>query len=395
MVAVEESEAATSPSSSSSRRPLPETVGELSGVPQLRSFFDALARTEAGEAKTRVVHLGDSSIAMDQLPGFLRARLQERFGDGGPGFILLGEPTGNYRALRAQPRMVDPWSICPISQRCRRDGHYGLGGVAFRNNGRSETRWRSTEPVDHFEVWFAGVPNGGRLELTIGREEREVSAASPELEDRWSVHQVEGAQNFRVKSVGGRVRVYGIVLENEGANLVWDGLSLTGAYTGRLLQFDEEHIKRQVARRDPSLLVLSFGGNDLRHIARERITIPELGEQTRAVVQRLRAGKPEMACLVTGINDHLQSGVARIDYRHVEPVVDVQRLAAEAEGCAFFDVYAAMGGRGSFERWLSRGMAARDLKHLTRGGRRVIAERLADALLEAYAISQGRDESSN
>ena len=54
-------------------------------------FFAALADLDAGAADSivRVMHWGDSTIAADGITGQVRRRLQERFGDGGPGFLAI------------------------------------------------------------------------------------------------------------------------------------------------------------------------------------------------------------------------------------------------------------------------------------------------------------------
>ena len=61
------------------------------------------------------------------------------------------------------------------------------------------------------------------------------------------------------------------------------------------------------------------------------------------------------------------------------------RSAALASGAAFVDQRALMGGDGSIRVWARRGLAARDLVHLSRGGYERVADRLVDGLLRAYA----------
>jgi hypothetical protein len=44
----------------------------------------------------RIEHFGDSHITSDILTGVVRSRLQADFGDGRPGFVLLGRPWRTY-----------------------------------------------------------------------------------------------------------------------------------------------------------------------------------------------------------------------------------------------------------------------------------------------------------
>jgi hypothetical protein len=58
----------------------------------MAGFYDALTRSERGEATAHILHYGDSHVAADWLTGALRRNLQRCFGDAGAGFVLAGKP---------------------------------------------------------------------------------------------------------------------------------------------------------------------------------------------------------------------------------------------------------------------------------------------------------------
>ena len=70
----------------------------------------------------------------------------------------------------------------------------------------------------------------------------------------------------------------------------------------------------------------------------------------------------------------------------VSEMVQAQRQAARAEGCAFFDTFMAMGGEGSAGRWFRQSprLIGGDLGHLTASGHIVVGEMFYRALMEAY-----------
>lgn len=363
----------------------PGTTPPIENAGALAPFFRALAGTERGEGLTRVTHLGDSSIGMDALPHGLRRRFQERFGDGGAGFLLLTQPAESYTNRTVRVRESSPWTSCVVVRRCRPDGHYGLGGVTAEARGRSSTTIepRDGRRVSRAELWYLAQPRGGRLQFELGEASVEIDTAAEALEDRWHVLEgPEGDLTARVRTLGGRVRAYGMVLENDGPGVVWDSLPMVGAFTRRVLAYDEAHFARQLARRDPDLVVLSYGGNDLRGVV-HGLSRERLQEETEQVLARVRAAVPDSACLLVGVSDHTASGLAAIEPRHVQTVIDAQRAAAERSGCAFWDQVAAMGGGGSFRTWHRRGLTAGDGKHLSARGREVIAARLHAALMHA------------
>ncbi len=68
-------------------------------------------------------------------------------------------------------------------------------------------------------------------------------------------------------------------------------------------------------------------------------------------------------------------------------IVEAQRRAAAAEGCAFFDTYTAMGGEGAMRRWFRSDprLAFGDYRHATPAGYTVIGNMLYKALLKGFA----------
>jgi len=57
---------------------------------------------------------------------------------------------------------------------------------------------------------------------------------------------------------------------------------------------------------------------------------------------------------------------------------------SEKAGCAFFDVYQAMGGYGSMATWIRRGLGGPDYTHPTTIGADHIGTWLYRALMERY-----------
>jgi lysophospholipase L1-like esterase len=363
----------------------------------LVGFHSALARTEAKApgAITRVLHMGDSSIGLDGVPHAIRRRLQQQFGDAGAGFVLLGRRSPNYKNNAVILDSNGGWEICYIAYLCRSNGHYGLGGHTFRASSGAKTTLRTKKAgahgreVSRFELWYTAQPGGGRVRLRVDRDEPQVIETRAEaLEDRWHEIRVErGEHTLTVETGGsGRVNLYGVVLETDGPGVVWDTVSMIGAFTKRLHGYDDEHIARQVGHRDPDLLVLSYGGNDLRRFVSRSADAETYKGEYREVIRKLRAGKPGLSCLIVSVIDHGRSGTYDVESRHTEMMVQAQREVAFEEGCAFFDSVAAMGGPGSIREWLRRTprLAEPDLKHLNHRGRDRMGEMIQAALIDRY-----------
>ncbi len=328
--------------------------------------------------------------------------MQQRFGDGGAGLVLLKRYSPSYKPASVKFSGGEAWTHCYIAYGCRKDGHYGLGGVIVSASSGASTSIATLaedSPVGtrfaRAELWYAASPIGGTLAVELdGQRIREIDSKIPreqsegELVDRWETIEVEpGPHALKIAAAGGgKSRIYGVVLETEGPGVVWDSTSMIGAFTKRLLGWDPDHIAAQVEHRDPALLVFTYGGNDLRRIVAGTLDEDGYVEEAGAVIERVRAGKPEASCLVTSVIDHGRSGTYEVEPEHVAIMVGAQRRLAREQGCAFFDSWAAMGGPGSIREWLkaSPKLAEPDLKHLNRRGRELMGQWIHEALLAGY-----------
>jgi lysophospholipase L1-like esterase len=371
---------------------------ELFEGDELDHFFEQLARTDASVegAVTRVGHWGDSAIGVDGIPGAIRRRMQTRFGDAGHGFHLMEPPNTSYRHREVKFSHNDGWSHCFIIQKCRKDGYYGLGGATFRSVAGGESFFaphpkHSSGHVSRFELFYAGQPNGGKIRLRVDKEEDIIlETAADELEDRFHLVEVEdGYHRLAVRAIGGRVRLFGVVMERDGPGVVWDSYALVGAFTKRMRNFDPTHLHNQLEHRKTNLAVFTFGGNDMIR----RISMEDYVAEYREVIQLFRKARPEMSCLIMSPLDHgVRKGV-RIETLPVVPkMVEAQREVAKLEGCAFFDTYEAMGGEGSAGRWFRRTprLMGGDLGHATHKGHQVIGELVQRAIVEAYVAYRRR-----
>ncbi len=416
----------------------------------LDHFYAALARTDDKQpgAITRVLHLGDSSIGIDGLPHAIRKRMQQRFGDAGPGFVLPQRWTSNYDLKTVSWTLAGAWSYCYIAYLCRDDGHYGLGGVIFSSNAKTHTTVRvrpsvaaATEsaveapptdapskpaeaagnkgPVataaaeagaatigfDRVEIWYRAMPHSGRLNVRVsGDKDAQAGAASAANggdatagvttldgnaevpEDRFVELPKGSGTQVDLRPSGGPFRMYGLVLENNGPGVVWDSASMIGAFTKRLGAWDDEHIKKQLEHRRPDLIVLNYGGNDLRRVVASKLSKDAYKEEYRAVLKKVRAGAPQASCLIDAVIDHGASGQYTVTPKEMAVIVEAQRELAAEEGCAFFDTYTAMGGGGAIHVWRKEvpSHAEPDLKHLNHRGRDRMGRWIYEAIVTGY-----------
>jgi lysophospholipase L1-like esterase len=367
------------------KAPRDATVGYLEHPARLVSLFERLQMLETHQAQSdvRIVQFGDSHTASDYGTSVARARLARRFGDGGRGFIPMGQP---YRRLFQAGELVgrgigfDPIEASSPKLRDAPDGFFGPTGVAMDARAAGATLGSElSASADRFEIAYLAQPNGGSFDVYVDGQNR----------GRVTTHQAARAAAFRelpvargphtleARAVGdGAVRIFGVRLDDQAIGVTWDSLGLNGAKATTLLASDEAHFGEQLAHIAPALVIVAYGTNE----SGDTTTTPDEHDAAiRSLVGRAKARSAE--CIVLGPPDRGARTLTKL-----VDLIAVQRRAADDAGCAFYDQLGAMGGTNAIGRWASESprRAQRDFVHLTRSGYAVVGQALVDDLVSAY-----------
>jgi lysophospholipase L1-like esterase len=106
------------------------------------------------------------------------------------------------------------------------------------------------------------------------------------------------------------------------------------------------------------------------------------------LIERLRAAAPAATILVSGPPDRSIRVRAKgwVTLDNMDMIIEAERQAALAQGCAFWDQRAKMGGKGSMREWVLAGMAQNDHVHLTAPGYRTMGEAMFRDLMSEYKL---------
>lgn len=366
----------------------PQSIEDPSGRAML-TFYEALEDTQGGEWVTRIVHFGDSHVAADMLTGALRYRLQSCFGDAGPGFVLPGKPWPWYSRAGVISRVSPGWQADGLTQASlAADGRLGLAGVSLSASSAGE--WLSlTASGRYFDVYVLKQPGGGTLDISLDAVEwrHNVSLKSKTAEPNYieivapddSIHTIE----IRTKS-SGPIRVFGIAIEGERAGVTYDALGINGARASRPMQWDWRLLSSNLERRDPDLIILAYGSNE---VTDSDLDLEEYSANFATLLERFREAAPRASILVLGPPDRaVREGRRWKTASRMPALVTAQRRAALKAGAAFYDLFKAMGGPGSAERWatLAQPLAQADRVHLTAAGYRLVADWINSELIRGY-----------
>lgn len=361
----------------------------------LTSFHRALNQLLSGkddDAKVRILAYGASHTQADSYPGYLRAYLQARFGDGGRGFVALGRINDWYRPLDMKVRhqsFVVHHARQPKGLGIEPLGLMGAALIGASQRSFGEVLIPEESLNTRFEVQYFSQPGGGDFEVILdGRRLFEVQTQSVSAGFAYRAFEATpGAHRIRVQLRGnGSVRLFGLVAETSAPGVVVDTLGLGGSRISGNLQWDEQTWIDSMRHRSPDLVTFAYGTNEA---ADKSLKLDRYERELREVLFRTRKALPLAGCLLIAPFD----GPARMRERLVQ-IGAIQRRVAREVGCGFWDAQSFMGGSGSIGRWAATKppLAAKDRIHLTRVGYVYAGIAIGDALMRAY--DQGRSQSS-
>jgi lysophospholipase L1-like esterase len=196
---------------------------------------------------------------------------------------------------------------------------------------------------------------------------------------------VPGQHKFEVQTLDrAPVRLFGWVAENTHG-VTYEELGINGAQASIGLNWDEETLKSNIERRNPALIVLAYGTNEA---GRKDLTVESYRDTIVQLIGRFRKAAPTATILLIGPPDRYirtrSKGWIAMD--NVDLIVEGQRQAAAATGCAFWDLRAKMGGKGAMKEWVLAGMAQGDYVHFTGPGYRMIGDAVFRDLMSQYDL---------
>ena len=352
-------------------------AARFEGTEALAPFRKALEAQQAGKARRplRISYIGDSLTADDQITHALRGKLVALVGDGGPGFVFAVEPHP-YNQHRVLTRGVrGTWRTFGVSTTPASDRLLGLGGSAETDSGGT-LRFTTKTAVRAVDVHYLAQPRGGSFEIVAGgKSVGTVSTTAASKLAAFAPFAIpDGATKLELRAKG-RVRLFGLSLEAERGAVV-DNLGIVNATAKQHATKNRaEHFTKQLVHRAPDLVVVMLGTNEAEWLPPKGTALEEHEKLVGEVLASVRASGS--ACLVVSPLDQIDWRAEDMPPRASVPaMVDAQRRAAIANGCAFWDTYAWMGGKGASRTWHTQGLVTKDYQHPTTAG----ATRIATAL---------------
>lgn len=172
-------------------------------------------------------------------------------------------------------------------------------------------------------------------------------------------------------------------LSAEGQTVVYQPLGINGARAKRLSEMSESPgFLQSVSQSRPDLIVIAYGTNEVTDLD---WTVDSYSRMLSGIITRLRSAAPDVSILIIGPPDRSVAGEGGwTSVSRMPSLMEAQKRAAFLAGAAFWSEYDAMGGSGSMNTWVARGLGRFDHVHFTASGYDRLAGLFYDDLMNAY-----------
>ncbi|WP_312382379.1 SGNH/GDSL hydrolase family protein [Atlantibacter subterraneus] len=351
------------------------------GDPAWNSFATKL--TQSRESKVHLFQLGDSHTAADLMSGPLRDHFQQKYGDGGPGFISPLPVPGN-RYSHVHFSRDSGWAL--TTSRKNSGQNFSLGGnIAQPIREQNQASFSLTDGQASLHVQA--------LYRTQGNSELKLQNVSHPLKDtggQWVFspsYNINSPVSFSLSSQGNPA-LGGWMLTRPGGGVILSAAGINGAQISMLNKW-QSGWQQTLAQLQPDMVILAYGTNEAFN---DDLDINAYQTLLTEQVSMLRRQLPDTVIMLIGPGSsvmHKQAAqCAAREPAKLRAVVAAQRDVARQEKLLFWDWYSFMGGPCGIDRWAERGLARPDRVHLSADGYKKSADALweqFDALVESTA----------
>ncbi len=361
----------------------------------LDALLDKMVDTARGTATTPVrwSQFGDSLTAWALLVGEFRRLTQAQFGNAGHGFVFLGNPMrGGFEQQSGIEMTHGSFSV--RSALFHEDPAFGLSGTSFRALDRSWTRIVPTDldsqSLGRIGMLFQSESEQATVRVTTetGARVHAIAATPGEPALHWI--EVPNSRDVKLDQFDTSTAWHGVLTDHDGPGFVVDNLGLVRGRIGHLRKI--ANWSAQLSLRDPDIVAFFYGAVTGRDQDPAFLRDPDaawrnaLREDSQAVYRAARQALPDRDCIVLGHltrGERTRNGIVEVAQTRI--TVDLQREAALAEGCAFWDSNALVSSTGGPAAWhdATPPLLGQDLRHLRPDGSTKVARHLYATLLEA------------
>ncbi len=377
---------------------LPPTAIEhnsLSEKENLQHFFTALQKNKL----TRILYFGDSQIEGDRITHGLRNKLREYFQDKGHGIGMFPLNPNIPVHPNIKISLSSGWKISPpVFNLPDREAHIACGTYLattsvslkqdeshyFKITTRDLKKYR---PFSYQTFYLQCRNTVGTTRITLQSDDIPITKINLQPSDKIRYIKfkvplsIKNSYQFDVSGQG-VFEVLGIGIEDDSKIMV-DNIPLRSNDGLDFTKVDAQSFIQAVEQLQPALIIYQFG---LNFLVREDM-LSFYAEQLNRQLAFLKKSFPAADILVVGVNDYAarKHGMLRTS-DNIDAFRYIQRQQALNNGCAYWDLYLAMGAKKSAIYWSTAypPLMTKDYCHFTADGIEIVEDLLFNALIQDY-----------
>jgi lysophospholipase L1-like esterase len=386
-----------------------------------KQFVQPTPGAQSGTTDPRglvILQLGDSHTAADYFTGEVRAQLQQRYGNGGVGYIDAGKPHIGVRSNTVKITASSGWSYHAI-QRSDDIGQFWLSGFNAVTSASGETLSFAADnpvPFDSIEIEALRQPGGGSIDISLdGTVKASADLGGKTVEPLVLRLRPDAATRDRVRQIeihtrsDGPVSIASVGLYLRQAGVSYNNIGYPGATVDLLNKFDPTLMADDLRRLDPQIVVLAFGTNEA---SKPNLTAASYERTYEKAIARITATLPNAQIVLVGPPDgaerpphcagkhtseacHPAAPVSSAgavpeptdcDWHtiaHLDLVRDVERRIAERHGFTYWNWASIQPGDCASAQWVAASppLMTPDHVHFTPLGYHKGADRFVDILI--------------
>ncbi|MDQ3101365.1 MAG: GDSL-type esterase/lipase family protein, partial [Bacteroidota bacterium] len=349
-----------------------------------------------------------SQLEGDRITSYIRNKLQSQFGGNGPGLFQIADIVPHMSILRELSPNWDRYSVMDRKKAGLDHLRYGAlssfsrftpllpdtvavdtleseANIILRKNTKA---YRKAQAYTVCRMYFGWHRAPLTLTFSIDGEQLTSETIEPSSELLQREWRFAATPEEIIIGMQGKDSpdVYGISLEGtSGVNV--DNVAARGGAGYEFNKVDQQLLKGMLRDLDVELLILQYGGNVLPHMKSVE-DAQKYGRAFGAQIARFKRMLPGVSIIVIGPSDmSIKEGEEMVTRPFLEDVRDAMKQNSLAQGAAFWDLYEAMGGRGSMVSWVNAtpALAASDFTHFSPQGAKKVGELFYTALINDLA----------
>lgn len=370
-----------------------ESESSFKGMVFLDYFFGRLFQLEnQSQGRVRIAYYGDSMTDGDMIVQDLRKNYQDKYGGSGVGFIQITSESAQSRGSVVH-KYSSNWKVQSYLNVKKPLKPFGIGGQVYFVKDTIKPTWvsyqagtiRNMTTLNNPTLYFGRSTNTkGTVEVITQKDTLRKTLHASEALNKLKLANGASKQ-LKLQFVhADSIPLYGIDVSSATGVQV-DNFSSRGNSGLPLSLFNVSVMQKFQKELDYSLIILHYGTNVLNYGS---YNYSWYTKQMTKVVSHLRQCFPKASILVISTADKsTKYNLTMETDSAVTPLMRAQRKYAMESKTGFFNLYEAMGGKGSMVKWAEESpiKANKDYTHFNFRGAQAVSNLVFKQLEEGYA----------